>query len=83
MPTGPLCPRDCTLFHLRQAYDGVTLKNVLQMSSGVEFGEDYFDPFRYFGGGHFRSYRTVVLHLVLRPRPLPPACGSHSDPDGL
>lgn len=26
------------------AYDGTTLKDVLQMSSGVEFNEDYLDP---------------------------------------
>lgn len=26
------------------AYDGATLKDVLQMSSGVEFNEDYLDP---------------------------------------
>lgn len=26
------------------AYDGATLKNVLQMSSGIQFDEDYLDP---------------------------------------
>lgn len=29
----------------RTGYDGVTLKNLLQMSSGVAFNENYFNPF--------------------------------------
>jgi len=63
------------------AYDGVTIQNVLTMSSGVQWNEDYADPKSDVGKiADFKGNdkeEAVVAQLKLQPRAHPPGTVWH------
>ena len=54
------------------AYDGVTVENVLQMASGVEWNEDYADPESDVGKTARFTAKQHISYLAAKPRAAEP-----------